>query len=233
MNSMDSHKTITTILFDAGGTLVHVDHGFLQRALRKTGFAVSRRAVREAECASRAAIDQRLRAAEMDTDEVRRQPYFAALLDQLGVAKEKQASLLHLIETEHHQHNLWRVLLPSTPRVLSGLRERGIQLGVVSNSDGRIFSVLNRCGIADFFQTVIDSHDVGVEKPDPRIFQFALTKTKARPEQTVYVGDIYSIDVIGAERAGLQPVLLDGVGSYAMGLSCRTIKHLRSLLSLV
>lgn len=230
---MTQSSKITTILFDAGGTLVHPDHGFLQRAIHRTGISVTRRAVREAECASRSAIDQRLRAAETDTDEARRQPYFAALLDQLGVEKEKQAALLHLIETEHQQHNLWRVLLPSTPRVLSGLRERGLQLGVVSNSDGRIFSVLNRCGIADFFQVVIDSHDVGVEKPDPRIFQFALAKTKARPEQTVYVGDIYSIDVIGAERAGLQPVLLDGVGSYAVGLSCRTIKHLRALLSMV
>lgn len=230
---MGKQPPITTVLFDAGGTLVHVDHGFLQRALRNAGFTVTRRAVREAECASKTAIDRRMHAAETDTDETRRHPYFAALLNRLGVEKEKSEALLHYIETEHRQNNLWRVMLPTTPRVLSGLQERGIQLGVVSNSDGRIFSVLDRCGITNFFQVVVDSHDVGVEKPDPRIFQFALAKTKARPEQTIYVGDIYSIDVVGAERAGIQPVLLDGVGSYAAGLSCRTIKHLRSLLSMV
>jgi putative hydrolase of the HAD superfamily len=230
---MNSSRPITTVLFDAGGTLVHVDHGFLQQTLRQAGIAVSRRAVREAECASKVAIDRRMQAAETDTDETRRHPYFAALLRKLGVAAEKSDQILQHIETEHRRHNLWRVRLPSTPRVLASLQERGLQLGVVSNSDGRIFSVLDRCGIANFFQVIVDSHEVGVEKPDPRIFQFALDKMQAHPEQSMYVGDIYSIDVVGAERAGIQPVLIDGVGAYAAAFSCKTIKHLRSLLSLV
>jgi len=123
-------------------------------------------------------------------------------------------------------------MLPSTPRVLTALRERGVTLGVVSNSDGRITSVLERCGITHFFQVIVDSHDVGVEKPDPRIFDFALTKAQARPEQTLYVGDIYSVDVIGAERAGIHPILIDGVGCYATA-ACKRIRHLRSLLAMV
>jgi len=230
---MAPSKSITTILFDAGGTLVHVDNGFLQRVLRQAGIAVTRRAIREAECASRAAVDRRMHATETDTDETRRHPYFVALLHQLGVAKEKRDQLLPLIEAEHRQNNLWRTMLPTTPQVLSSLQERSIQLGVVSNADGRIFSVLERCGISDFFQVIVDSHHVGVEKPDPRIFHFALEKTQSRPEQTIYVGDIYSIDVVGAERAGILPVLIDGVGVYATAFPCRRIKHLRSLLSIV
>jgi len=229
---MAQSSSITTILFDAGGTLVHVDHAFLQRVLRQAGIAVTRRQVRGAECAAKIAIDRRMQAAVADTDETRRQPYFAALLQQLGIAPETAAQLLFTLETEHKQNNLWRAMLPSTPRVLADLRAREVTLGVVSNSDGRIFSILDRCGITLFFDVVIDSHEVGVEKPDPRIFQFALEKAHARPEQTLYVGDIYSIDVVGARRAGIEPVLLDSVGCYTT-TTCKRIRHLRALLTLV
>jgi putative hydrolase of the HAD superfamily len=229
---MDSNKTITTVLFDAGGTLIHLDHGFLQRTLRKAGFTVTRRAVREAECASKIAIDQRLQALVTDTDETRRQPYFVALLDRLGVDKEKASYLLHEFETAHKRENLWRIMLPSTPHVLASLRKHGVTLGVVSNSDGRIRAILEGCGIARFFDVIVDSHEVGVEKPDPRIFQLALSQMQARSEQTLYVGDIYNIDVVGAGRAGLRPVLIDRCGCYA-SVSGKTIKQLRALLTMV
>ncbi|MGE0684692.1 MAG: HAD family hydrolase [Candidatus Binatia bacterium] len=230
---MNSSRPITTILFDAGGTLVHTDLRFIHKLLRQAGITATLQVIRRAECASKQAIDRRMEAAAVDTDETRRHPYFAAMLEHLGIGQDQAAHLLRRIEAEHQHANLWRLMRPSTPQILQELRSRGLVLGVVSNSDGRIRSVLAQCGITDFFQVVIDSHDVGMEKPDPRIFQFALDTTKARPEQTVYVGDIYSIDVVGAERVGMEPVLLDGVGSYAAGLPCRTIKHLRSLLSLV
>jgi putative hydrolase of the HAD superfamily len=78
----------------------------------------------------------------------------------------------------------------------------------------------------------VDSHEVGIEKPDPRIFDFALTKAQARPEQTLYVGDIYSIDVVGAERAGIHPVLIESAG-YKAPVKCPKISHLRALLGIV
>lgn len=221
---------ITTILFDAGGTLVHVDHSFIQKELHRAGVTVTRRQVREAEGAARAAIDHRMQAATLDNDETRRQPYFATLLGRLGIESTLATQLLDTIETAHRHDNLWRTTLPSTPGVLTQLRERGFTLGVVSNADGRIAAILQRCGLAQFFQVIVDSHEVGVEKPDPRIFDFALEKAQARPERTLYVGDIYSIDVIGAQRAGLQPVLLESAG-YSPLAPCKTIKHLRALLS--
>ena len=223
---------ITTILFDAGGTLVYVDYGFLQKELRKAGITVTRQQVREAEGTAKAAIDRRMEAVTPDTDDTRRQPYFAALLQQLGIKTSIAAQLLHTIETTHQRENLWRTMLPSTPGILAQLRKRGLSLGVVSNADGRITSILERCGIAQFFQIIVDSHEVGIEKPDPRIFDFALTKAQARPEQTLYVGDIYSIDVVGAERAGIHPVLIESAG-YKAPVKCPKISHLRALLGIV
>ena len=228
-----AHSSIATVLFDAGGTLVHADLRFIHRLLRQAGITATPRVIRRAECASKQAIDRRMEAAVADTDETRRQPYFAAMLGHLGIEEDQAAYLLRMIEAEHQQENLWRSMQPSTPQILQELRNRGVALGVVSNSDGRIFSVLDRCDLTQFFQVIVDSHEVGVEKPDPRIFQFALEKMQARPEQSMYIGDIYSIDVVGAERAGIQPVLIDGVGAYAAAFTCKTIKHLRSLLSMV
>src|SRR2546423_15622480 len=56
---------------------------------------------------------------------------------------------------------------------------------------------------------VLDSSAIGVEKPDPRIFRMALERSGLAPDEAVYIGDIYSIDVVGARAAGMQAVLLD------------------------
>jgi len=223
---------ITTVLFDAGGTLVHLDYFFLHKELRQAGIRVTRRAVRRAEYAAKIAVDRRVLGSARDTDETRRQPYFAALLDQLGVDTPTAAQLLQRFEAAHIQDNLWRVMLPSTPRILRELRDRGLTLGVVSNADGRIAAILRQCGIEQFFQVMIDSHLVGVEKPDPRIFHLALARAQARPEQAIFIGDIYGVDVLGAERAGIRPLLLDALGCYE-GVHCEKIRHLGELLVIV
>ncbi len=229
---MAGETAITTVLFDAGGTLVHLDYFFLHKELRQAGIRVTRRAVRRAEYAAKIAVDRRVLGSARDTDETRRQPYFAALLDQLGVDTPTAAQLLQRFEAAHLQDNLWRVMLPSTPRILRELRDRGLILGVVSNADGRIAAILRQCGIEQFFQVMIDSHLVGVEKPDPRIFHLALARAQARPEQAIFIGDIYGVDVLGAERAGIRPLLLDALGCYE-GVHCEKIQHLGELLVIV
>lgn len=222
---------VTTVIFDAGGTLVYLDYAFLARKLRRAGIPVSVRALRLAEYAAKAEIDRRLLHGVADTDETRRRPYFTALLDYLGVETALATRLIEYFDAAHKQDNLWRKILPSTPAVLNALRNRGLTLGVISNADGRMRAILQKCGIAQLFDTLIDSHDVGVEKPDPRIFALALERLQVRPDQALYVGDIYGIDVVGAERAGLSAVLLDPLGGYN-GVPCRKIRHLRELLLL-
>lgn len=230
---MEGAQAIRAILFDAGGTLVHLDYTFLRRELRQAGIWVTRQAIRQAEYASKHEIDRSLLQRSSDsTDETRRRPYFAALLEQLSVDPKTAARLIERFEAAHRQDNLWRMMFPSTPGVLARLRERGFTLGVVSNADGRIAAILEQRGIARFFEVIIDSHLVGVEKPHARIFHLALEQAESQPEQAVFVGDIYSIDVVGAERVGLRPVLLDMLGSYT-GVVCKKIRHLRELTALV
>lgn len=221
---------ITTILFDAGGTLVHLDHRVLQKHLRQAGFPLSLHAVRRAEYAAKAEIDRRMLAAVADNDETRRRPYFAALFEALAVERSVAARVMEELDDIHARHNLWRVVLPSTSKVLADLQTRGLTLGVVSNSDGRIGAILEQCEIRRFFSVLIDSSEIGVEKPDPHIFHLALAQAHASPAQTLFVGDIYSLDIVGAQRTGMRAFLLDPLDCYT-GVECEKIRHLRELLT--
>jgi putative hydrolase of the HAD superfamily len=85
---------------------------------------------------------------------------------------------------------------------------------VVSNADGRAAAVLRAAGLADGVDAIVDSHLEGVEKPDAEIFRRALTRIDAPAARSVFVGDIVSIDVVGARNAGLRPILIDTAAAY-------------------
>jgi putative hydrolase of the HAD superfamily len=97
---------------------------------------------------------------------------------------------------------------PNTLDVLGALRSRKT-LGLISNFEHppHIYLLLSRLGLARLFDTVIVSGDVGVEKPDPRIFELALQQVGLKPREAVYVGDTAE-DVQGALAAGMCPILI-------------------------
>jgi len=107
----------------------------------------------------------------------------------------------------------WDQILPGTRDVLDRIR-RQYSIAVISNADGKIDAVLSRCGICDCFASITDSGNVGHEKPHPAIFAAALREMKAEPADSLYVGDVYSVDYIGARNAGMQAVLFDVAGAY-------------------
>ena len=74
--------------------------------------------------------------------------------------------------------------------------------------------MLRRCGIADCFASITDSGNVGHEKPHPAVFEAALREMKADPAGSLYVGDVYSVDYVGARKVGMQAVLFDVAGTY-------------------
>ena len=117
---------------------------------------------------------------------------------------------------------------PACPTALRDLGEAGYRLVVVSNADGTVEAGLEACGLRDAFEAVIDSHVVGYEKPDPRIFRHALDVAGAAPETTLHVGDIYHVDVLGAREAGLHALLLDPFDDWA-GVDCPRLPALADL----
>lgn len=98
------------------------------------------------------------------------------------------------------------------PIALDRLRDAGFRLGLISNTEENIRPVLARTGLEERFEALVLSAAVGIEKPDPAIFRLALEWMHVVPERAVFVGDFYSIDVVGARGAGIQPILLDAAG---------------------
>jgi putative hydrolase of the HAD superfamily len=117
-----------------------------------------------------------------------------------------------MVENTQRSAN-WDQILPGTRGALDRIAGK-YRLAVISNADGKIEQVLSRCGIADCFSSITDSGIVGFEKPRREIFEAALATASARPAESLYVGDVYSVDYAGARNAGMHAVLFDVAGAY-------------------
>jgi putative hydrolase of the HAD superfamily len=117
---------------------------------------------------------------------------------------------------------LWSYVNEGAVELLTELQGRGVPIGVVSNATGMVAEVLAELGVCQVgpgrgaeVAVVVDSAIVGVEKPDPRIFSFALQVIDVPAERTLYVGDTVRNDVLGARAAGLHPLQLDPFDLHA------------------
>jgi putative hydrolase of the HAD superfamily len=117
---------------------------------------------------------------------------------------------------------------PDTLPTLQVLQEASFSLGIVSNRSAPFHDLVDALGLGPYFDFVLAAYEVDSWKPDVRIFQHALQRAGSRPECTLYVGDNYYADVVGARRAGLKPVLLDPDGIFPEA-ECPVIRSLGEL----
>lgn len=221
-------RSIRAVLFDAGGTLIHVDG---QRLCRAAGVSYRAEAFEEAEAAAVSQVRAWVVRHPKSSDAERLPLFLDTILqgfDLAGAAQRRNAALR--IAQEHASANLWSSPGRGAAETLDALRSRGYRLGVVSNADGRVRQLLEEAGLASRLEIILDSAEVGVEKPDPRIFHAATQRLGLSPELCAYVGDIYEIDIVGAREAGLLPIL---IGSCPAPESVERIADLPSLLSLL
>jgi HAD superfamily hydrolase (TIGR01509 family) len=136
--------------------------------------------------------------------------FYARLFEELGLRDE--AMRQQLIANTRNSMN-WDRIRPGTREALERIATK-YGIAVISNADGRIAELLGRCGLVDCFRTITDSGIVGHEKPHPVIFETALASVGARPEESLYVGDVYAVDYRGATGAGMEAVLFDVCGAY-------------------
>jgi putative hydrolase of the HAD superfamily len=201
--------TIRAVLFDAGNTLLFLDYARLAPAVAEaTGTPLTAEGLEAQAGPAAKALEQ----AET-SDRERATAYLEALFTLAGVPAERLGIVRDVLYRLHLERHLWSGQDPGTRGGLDRLRQAGWRLGVVSNSDGRAEEALVAGGLRDCFEVVIDSHLVGFEKPDPRIFAAALDRMGLEAADTLYVGDIYEVDVVGARRAGMPVVLLDPRGA--------------------
>jgi len=124
------------------------------------------------------------------------------------------------------------LLFPETREVLSALRHRSLKLGIISNFDSRIYSVLRDLDIHGFFDAITISSEVGYAKPDSEIFAAAVKSLNVEPAMTLLVGDNLQDDVIAGARAGLRAVWIDRQHRYSVASEFPKISNLREVMTL-
>jgi putative hydrolase of the HAD superfamily len=222
--------SVETVFLDAGGVLCHPSWTRVADALTRHGAPVTAAALAAAEQQATYDIDKASVVGATD-DRARGWLYFNHVLHHAGVAQSEAtgAALVELREY-HRTANLWEHVEPDVEPALAALRSRGLRLVVVSNANGRLRHLFERIGLATWFDHLFDSHDWGVEKPDPQLFRLAVERSGADAARTIHVGDLYHVDVVGARNAGLRDgVLFDANGLYA-GVDCPRVASLGELV---
>lgn len=108
------------------------------------------------------------------------------------------------------EYAAWRPghhLAPTTPVLLEALRDRGLKTGLISNGfdpPDLVRAELARLGVAQLLDAIVMSGDVGVRKPDPAIFRYALERLGVAPENALMVGDSVANDIAGAKALGMK-----------------------------
>ena len=217
---------VKALFFDAGNTLVFADTSKTLAPLHSMGIRPSREQLFAAECAAKLRRDdeaaQGAKLADRDYWDI----FYSTLLAALEEDERAQAAIAgadrysgfqmqikqRLVRKSQAAAN-WELVVPGTREVLMDLRTR-YRLAVISNSDGHMASLIARVGLGDCFEVVIDSGIVGHQKPDVRIFQAGLSTLGVGAVESLYIGDIYSVDYTGAQAAGMQALLFDACGAY-------------------
>lgn len=125
--------------------------------------------------------------------------------------------------------NSWKLYDDVIP-TLFALKSRRIVLGLISNWDRSLESVIDGMGIKFYFDVIISSAVVGMHKPQPEIFKLALSEAGAFARESMHIGDHLQADVRGAANVGITPVLIDRDNQHEDGKGYIRIQHLRDVL---
>jgi len=152
---------------------------------------------------------------------------YALMLDEVGLEGE----LNDLAEDIYHEFGdgeRWQPY-PDVVPTLERLSNLGYRIGLVSNWDTRLTSISIDTGLSRYVDFVVSSANVGYLKPQPEIFELALERADAEPQETLHIGDHYYADIMGARSVGITPVLLDRHG-LAPQADCLVINSLTEIV---
>ncbi|MBI2958505.1 MAG: HAD-IA family hydrolase [Chloroflexi bacterium] len=158
--------------------------------------------------------------------------YEDIVLKRAGVAVPQGMALPIWMKMRDMSKGSAFVLYEDAAPALDELKKRSLLVILISNVTHDMGLVLRDLGLAGKVDHVVLPQQAGAEKPDPKIFQFAMDLAKVEAPEVVHVGDQYHVDVVGARSAGIQPILLDRFGVY-LEADCVRITSLSQLASVI
>ena len=233
-------NNIETLFLDAGNTLVAMDLEWFSRELEQFDLRYTAEELRRAEASARPLVSSAIKRLKSTENESTSVFYIQSILNSLPGAPQIEEGkmskiveyMLTVISADGQTQRVWNNILPGVREALRKFKGNGLQLCVVSNSDGTVKKILESLDLGSFFNEIFDSHIIGYEKPDPRIFNHAMEACGAEPETTLHVGDLFHVDVMGAWAADIKAVLLDPFGDWE-GYECPRFPDLLTLAEAV
>lgn len=201
--------TAKAVFFDVGNTLLFPDRERIYAPLYQRNIFPSPEQLLSIECRTKKEFDAILKQRGA-VDHGFWYLFYSNLLEELGLQPDGLRDTL--VEATRVSAN-WGAIRPGTREILERIGNR-YRIGVISNADGKIAALLERFQIADCFLNITDSGVVGCKKPHAAIFQAALRTMNVAPEESLYVGDMHSVDYLGATSVGMQAILFDVCGGY-------------------
>ena len=230
--------TIKAILFDWVDTLARMEPDWCEiwfKALHEMGVDLSEkdmvRGIHSAELQVPEGRPLKWTASSDEGDFIR---YLQIVVEEVGGRIPGRAALLGTVKSIRQwfsdaSFNLYDDVLPS----MDVLKRHGIVLGVIANMYDSLMPVCRALKLGHLLDFTLTSGEAGVSKPEPGIFLKALERSGTNAAETIYVGDQYEIDILGARGAGLKTVLIDRYSRYPSFNDCPRISDLSGLMNLV
>ncbi len=224
-----------TILFDAGQTLLDYKSPmseFVPAILERHGVALTAEQAAQAEPLMWKHMYRLQGERGLKTSVAESWAFWAGvyegIVDDMGVAEPKRYA--EILRLAYASTEAWAPFADVTA-ALQGLRAHGVRMGVVSNWTDALPGILHGLGMAQYFDFILTSAEIGIEKPDPAIFTPALALTGVDPREILYVGDSVKHDLPSAAAAGMHFALIDRHGRHP-DAGCRRMSSLVELLAL-
>jgi putative hydrolase of the HAD superfamily len=229
---------IEAVFFDAGETLLSPQPSWSElttQILNERGYGVSVEQVREAwrhggQHFLRAADEGRMFSTSQGESHAFWTTLYAEILSFLRIADEGAPQVLYETFSDPSTYALFADAVPTVEE----FRSRGIKVGVISNFESWLKTLLDHLKIHDLFDVIAISGDLGWEKPDARIFEWAMREAGVGPKQSVHVGDSPNFDAQPAHDLGMVGVLLDRHGRWTdLDADYPTVTSLGELVGIV
>ncbi len=211
-------STLRAVFFDVGNTLLYADPSVSEvcrQVLADAGHARDLHVIDSYMPLVDAYYEERY--AEDDafwTDEERTSSVwigmYSLLCRELGIESEA-VDIARRVYDEFGRPERW-ALYPDVRPTFERLRAKGLAVGIISNWDSRLVHLLTGLGLGEVLDDIVSSADVGLHKPDPRIFELACGRIGVSPREAAHVGDHHYADVLGASAVGIRAVLIDRHG---------------------